>query len=499
MSTNNKGGGRKGSPGKLGAKPRPQSKQGKQDKAASAPAFDFSDQPKLSAPRGKAQDPSQRPEQRLGEFTIDRLSHDGRGLSQWQGKTLFIEGALAGERVSARFVREQGRLVEARVDHVLEVAPERQAPPCPHYAQCGGCQWQHMTPEAQLAAKEKIVFEQLQRWAGLVPERRLPPVTSSSQGYRSCARMGVWYEKDGSVTLGFRQRQSKQLVQIEQCLVLSERLNQLLAPLHTWLIRDHSARAITHVELLDSDAGAALVLRHTKTPGERDLHGLRQLAREQDCAIWLDDGQQLYDLEGQVCDPRLGYQLAEQGLSLNYHPGDFIQVNPRVNQAMVTQALALLDLQPHEQVLDLFCGIGNFTLPLAKACAQVIGVEAVESMVERGRENAALAGLTNARFMAADLTKLSAYQLEQRCGRIDAVLLDPPRDGAKELVSHMAQLAPSRVLYVSCNPATLARDAKILAEQGYQLDAAGVLDMFPHTQHVESMALFRRRATAKPG
>src|SRR5690606_26529066 len=166
---------------------------------------------------------------------------------------------------------------------------------------------------------------------------------------------------------------------------------------------------------------------------------------------------------------------------------------------MVTQALALLDLQPHEQVLDLFCGIGNFTLPLAQVCAQVTGVEAVESMVERGRENAALAGLANARFMAADLTKLSAYQLEQRCGRIDAVLLDPPRDGAKELVSHMAQLAPSRVMYVSCNPATLARDAKILAEQGYTLAAAGVLDMCPHTQHVESMALFRRGATAKPG
>lgn len=182
-----------------------------------------------------------------------------------------------------------------------------------------------------------------------------------------------------------------------------------------------------------------------------------------------------------------------------YQPRDFIQVNAQVNQAMVTQALELLDLQPHEQVLDLFCGIGNFTLPLARVCAQVTGVEAVESMVERGRENAARAGLTNVRFIAADLTRLSPFQLEQRCGVVDALLLDPPRDGAREMVAHMAHLAPKRILYVSCNPATLARDAKILSEQGYDLAAAGVLDMFPHTQHVESMALFLRRGSSKAG
>lgn len=447
----------------------------------------------------KPQESGLRPEQRMGEFVIDRLSHDGRGISQWQGKTLFIEGALVGERVSARFVREQGRLLEARVDQVLEAAPERQLPPCPHYALCGGCQWQHMAPEAQLAAKEKIVFDQLERWAGLVPKRRLPPIRSASEGYRSCARMGVWYEPDGRVTLGFRQRQSKQLVQVDLCLVLSERLNRLLAPLHTWLSHEHSARAITHVELLDSEAGAALVLRHTKAPGERDLQGLRRLASEQGCAIWLDDGSQLRDLAGQPCDPRLSYSLPNQNLSLMYQPRDFIQVNAQVNQAMVTQALELLDLQPHEQVLDLFCGIGNFTLPLARVCAQVTGVEAVESMVERGRENAARAGLTNVRFIAADLTRLSPFQLEQRCGVVDALLLDPPRDGAREMVAHMAHLAPKRILYVSCNPATLARDAKILSEQGYDLAAAGVLDMFPHTQHVESMALFLRRGSSKAG
>jgi 23S rRNA (uracil1939-C5)-methyltransferase len=370
----------------------------------------------------------------LGEFSVDRISHDGRGLAQWQGKTLFIEGALPGETVSARFIKEQSRYAEAVVDEVIVAALERQDPVCAHYVSCGGCQLQHVSPAAQLAFKQTAVLEQLQRWAGLVPEQVLPPITSTAEAYRSCARMGVWYEKDGRVTLGFRQRHSKTLTPVTHCEVLPEKLNVLIAPLQSWLVAEHSARAITHVELLDSSTGSAMILRHTKTPGERDLQGLRELAKAHRCTIWLDEGgKTLRDLNNELCDPRLHYLLPEFGLTLVYHPQDFIQVNPQVNTQMITQALQLLDLKETDRVLDLFCGIGNFTLPIAQHCKEVVGVEAIESMVERGRENADRAALSNVRFMASDLTKLSAFQLQQRCGVIDAILLDPPRDGAKKL------------------------------------------------------------------
>lgn len=478
---------------KLGAKPKSGAKPKGKNKSFE---FDFTDQPKQHGPRNKTAEPSARLHQRLGEFTIERMSHDGRGLTQWQGKTLFVEGALAGERVTARFKKEQSRYAEAVVDEIILAATERQPAPCAHYTVCGGCQLQHVTPAAQLAFKQTAVLEQLQRWAGLAPERLLAPIISAAHGYRSCARMGVWYDQDGVVTLGFRQRYSNELTPIIQCTVLPEQLNSLLAPLHHWLSTEHTAKAITHVELLSSEIGGVLILRHTKTPGERDLQGLRELARVHHCNIWLDDGStHLRDLSNATCDPRLHYKLPEFGLELAYHPRDFIQVNPQVNGQMIAQALRLLELQKHERVLDLFCGIGNFTLPMAQQCAEVIGVEAVETMVERGRENATRAGLHNAKFMASDLTKLSAFQLQQRCGVIDAVLLDPPRDGAKEIVSYIGQLAAKRIVYVSCNPATLARDAKILADSGYSLASLGVLDMFPQTVHLESMALFVR---AKP-
>jgi 23S rRNA (uracil1939-C5)-methyltransferase len=491
MSHGKSGGNRPGSgghfkkpPAKLGSKPKGKSKTA---------GFDFSDQPKHHGPRNNTPEPGARLHQRLGEFTISRISHDGRGLTEWQGKTLFVEGALPGETVSARFVMEHGRYAEAVVDEVITAAPERTAPLCSHYLLCGGCQLQHMSAQTQLDLKQNAVLEQLQRWAGLTPEQILPPLASPEGAYRSCARMGIWYEKDGSVTLGFRRRNSKTLTPIAACYVLPEKLNQLLAPLQQWLTHSHTAKAVTHVELLDSQNGGALVLRHTKSPGERDLQGLRELAQQHNCLIWLDDGSKtLQDLNGQPCDPRLSYYLPEFNLELGYHPQDFMQVNPAVNAQMIAQAIQLLAPKKNQRILDLFCGIGNFTLPLAQHCAEVFGVEAVDTMVERGRENATRADISNAKFMAADLTKLSAYQLQQRCGKIDGILLDPPRDGAKEIVAHIVELAAKRIVYVSCNPATLARDAKILADNGYKLKTLGVMDMFPHTHHVETMALFVR-------
>lgn len=473
--------------GKLGQKPRP-------SKAVEKPfAFEVDTSPRLNKPRSekKAQPMD---DMRLGEFTIDRMSHDGRGIAQWNGKTLFVDGTLPSERISARLVRDHARYAEARLDKLIEVSPERVEADCKHYAECGGCQLQHLNTEKQIAFKQDSVLQQLELWGGVKPKHILPPITSFNQGYRRCARLGIDYT-DGEVTLGFRKRNSKQLVQINACTVLAPELNRLLAPLKTWLTELRAAEAVTHLELISTETANAVVLRHTKPLTDTDLQSLTLLANELVISVWLqaNEGHQLQDLTGQDVDPRLSYSMADFDLELDFHPQDFIQVNSDVNAKMVAQALQLLALKGNERVLDLFCGIGNFTLPLARKCAEVIGIEAVDSMVQRGRENATKLGISNAQFTAANLLTMTEHRLNQTCGKVDAILLDPPRDGAKEIISKLPQLSPKRIVYVSCNPATLARDAKVLLAAGYQLDSVGVLDMFPHTAHVESMALFIKR------
>lgn len=477
---------------KLGQKPR-SSKTAERIAVEKPFAFEVENAPRMNAPRvqKKAQPMD---DMRLGEFTIDRMGHDGRGITQWNGKTLFVDGVLPGERISARLVRDHARYAEARLDKLLETSPERVEPDCAHYAQCGGCQLQHFDTEQQVVFKEAAVLQQLEMWGGVKPKHVLPAIRSATQGYRRCARLGIDYT-DGEVTLGFRKRNSKQLVQVSQCTVLAPELNRLLAPLKNWLTELRAAEAVTHVELIQIEQKTAMVLRHVQPLAEQDLQSLQTLADQSNCNVWLQGGEahKLQDLQGQDVDPRLTYALADYQLALDFHPQDFIQVNPDVNVQMVRQAIDLLALKGNERVLDLFCGIGNFTLPLARKCAEVIGIEAVESMVERGRENASKLGIANVQFMAANLLTMTEHRLNQTCGKIDAVLLDPPRDGAKEIIDKLPQLSPKRIVYVSCNPATLARDAKVLAAAGYQLHSVGVLDMFPHTAHVESMALFIRR------
>ncbi len=439
---------------------------------------------------------------RLGEFTIDRMSHDGRGVASLDGKTVFIDGALVGEKVTARLVEDHARFIDARIDQLIEGAPERVLPPCEHFASCGGCQLQYMQPSAQVEMKQKAVLEQLQRWGGVVPKKLLPPISAGDRAYRSRARLGVWYEDDGSVTLGFRQRYSNAITPISQCIVLVPELNALLAPLHKWLGELRAAKAVTHIELVKGQNQIVVILRHTKKLADADLEVLALLEKQQACTVWLEPNgnQGLTDLAGQPCDPRLVYTVA--GVQLAFHPQDFTQVNPEVNQRMVAQALELLDLKPADRVLDLFCGIGNFTLPIAQQCAEVVGIEAVESMVARGRENADRLQIGNAKFIAANLADMTHTQLQRlgdmKAQEIAAILLDPPRDGAKDIIASILrlgaskQLSPKRIVYVSCNPATLARDSALLAEAGYRLEKLGVLDMFPHTSHVESMALFLR-------
>ncbi|GGY65083.1 23S rRNA (uracil(1939)-C(5))-methyltransferase RlmD [Cellvibrio zantedeschiae] len=477
---------------KLGQKPR-SAKTTDKKAAEKTFAFELENSPRLNKPRveKKAQPMD---DMRLGEFVIDRMSHDGRGITQWNGKTLFVDGALTGERISARLVRDHARYAEARLDKLLDAAPERVEAVCAHYAECGGCQLQHFHIEHQVSFKQAAVLQQLELWGGVKPKQLLPTIRSETSGYRRCARLGIDYTQ-GEVTLGFRKRNSKQLVQVDLCGVLAPELNRLLAPLKIWLTELRAAEAVTHLELIQAEQKTAVVLRHVQPLHEVDLQHLTTLSNQLNFSAWLQGGEahQLQDVNGQDVDPRLTYSLANYALELDFHPQDFIQVNPDVNAQMVAQALQLLALKGDERVLDLFCGIGNFTLPLARKCAEVIGIEAVDSMVQRGRENASKMGITNVQFMAANLLTMTEHRLNQTCGKIDAVLLDPPRDGAKEIIDKLPQLSPKRIVYVSCNPATLARDAKVLVAAGYQLDSVGVLDMFPHTAHVESMALFVKR------
>lgn len=455
------------------------------------------DSPRRNQPR-QAEISLPQTNKRLGEMAIDRQGHDGRGISHYQGKTVFVAGALTSEKVTARLVAEHPRFIEARVDEILETAPERVQPQCAHYAECGGCQLQHMQPDAQLALKQKIVLEQLHRWGGITPEHLLAPISAGDTGYRSRARLGVWYESDGQVTLGFRQQNSKTLTNIQSCLVLVPELDRLLSPLRDWLVGLQAAKAVTHIELIAATGTTAIILRHTKALTEGDKTRLAQLAEKQGCELWLEPNGNhgITDIQGQQVDPRLMYSLREQTIELGFHPQDFTQVNHRINELMVAQALDLLDLETTDKVVDFFCGIGNFTLPIAQHVATVTGVEAVDAMVERGRENAERASIKNAQFLKADLSNLNHTQMLQLCREASAILLDPPRDGAKELVAQLkewrlkGQLKAKRIVYVSCNPATLARDAGVLVEAGYRLETLGVLDMFPHTSHVESMALF---------
>ncbi|MHB0852447.1 23S rRNA (uracil(1939)-C(5))-methyltransferase RlmD [Stutzerimonas nitrititolerans] len=421
-------------------------------------------------------------------LSVERLANDGRGIAFIEGRTWFIEGALAGEQVEARVLAARSQVVEARVERVLAGNAQRRAEPCPHARVCGGCTLQHLSAEDQLALKQRSLAEQLSRVAGVEPEQWAAPLTSPEFGYRRRARLAVrWDNKARRLDVGFRASASQNIVSIEQCPVLVRPLQLLLPALLAVLKALDKPQAIGHVELFSGTAEAVLV-RHTAPLSDFDRQRLVAFADEAGVQLWLQG-------EGPAAPLRpaqaLGYRLAQWDLQLEWRPGDFVQVNEPVNEAMVAQALDWLAPVQHARVLDLFCGLGNFALPLARAGAQVTGVEGVEEMVERARTNAVHNGLENAHFYRADLSKPLA-EAGWACEGFHAVLLDPPRDGAWEVVRQMATLGAERIVYVSCNPATLARDAAELVRQGYRLKRAGMLDMFPQTAHVEAMALFER-------
>ena len=418
---------------------------------------------------------------------IERLANDGRGIAFVDGRTWFVAGALADEDVEARVLGARSQVVEARAERIFTSSAQRRVTPCAHAGQCGGCTLQHLPHSEQLALKQRTLAEQLLRVASVAPEEWAPPLVGPEFGYRRRARIAVrWDVKSKQLAVGFRAAASQAIVAIAECPVLVQPLQTLLSALPEALRALRKPQALGHVEIFSGTA-MALLVRHTAPLGEEDVARLQHFCQAQNAQLWLQGEGDPQPLQA---DAELGYRLESWGLQLAYRPGDFVQVNGPVNEAMIAQALDWLAPQAGERVLDLFCGLGNFALPLAQRVAEVVAVEGVATMVARAEENARRNDLSNLHFYQADLSKpLDAAWMNTT---FQAVLLDPPRDGAFEVVKHIAALGAERVLYVSCNPATLARDTAQLLKQGYRLTRAGILDMFPQTAHVEAMALFER-------
>lgn len=425
------------------------------------------------------------------EAQIESLTQDGRGVAHVNGKAVFLHGGLPGERVRFSYQRVQRRYDEGRVVEVLDPSPERVAPACPHFGLCGGCSLQHLAPERQIHYKEQALHDALERIGKVRPDSRLPPLVADAWGYRRKARLGVKYViKKEKLLVGFREQGSSLVADLSRCLVLHPRIGERLAALAT-LVNGLSIRdRVPQIEVSMGDEVAALIFRVLAPPSPGDLERLTAFGAEHGFDLYLQDGGP-DSLRPLAPNPReLAYQV--NGLRLAFAPQDFTQVNLALNRMMVARALELLDPDPDSRVLDLFCGIGNFSLPLATRAAQVIGVEGDAGLVARAQANAAANGLANLSFQVANLYGKLEDQPWLR-ERFNQVLLDPPRGGAQEVLPWLPKLGARRLLYVSCYPSTLARDAGLLVhEHGYRLRAAGVMDMFPHTAHVESMALFER-------
>lgn len=423
---------------------------------------------------------------------IENLSHDGRGIARVDGKTVFVFGALPQEHVQVRYTRKHRRYAEALATAVEQPSSIRVVAPCAHFGVCGGCALQHMDSSAQLDLKRQTLEQQLKHFGGITPESWVAPIQGARLGYRRKARLAVKYVgKKDAVLVGFREQHSHLIADVQDCLILYPSLATLLQPLRVLIRQLHTYQAIPQLEVAAGDEDVACIVRHLQALTDHDKQCLIDFAKQHAIAMYLqpEGPSSVHRLWPEQGQERLSYRLIAHDVQLYFHPQDFIQVHGEVNQKLVGQALDWLELLPEDKVLDLFCGLGNFTLPIARHVAHVVGVEGDQAMVKRADENAEHNQLTHAQFFAQDLTK-DWTKAPFAATRYDKLLLDPPRSGALEVVQRMAHLAPKRIVYVSCNPATLARDAGVLQQQGYRLKNLGLLDMFPHTQHVEAIALF---------
>jgi 23S rRNA (uracil1939-C5)-methyltransferase len=432
-----------------------------------------------------------KPAQERETADIISLDHEGRGVARIDGKTVFVEGGLPGEQVRLRRTHRRRRHDEAVMVELLRASPDRVTPRCRHFGNCGGCSLQHLAHDAQLQAKGLQVAEELERIGGVSPEKWLAPLAGPVWAYRRRARLGCKYVvAKGRVLVGFRERGSPYLAELQHCDVLVEPVGRLIAELAA-LIGELSIRdRLPQIEVAAADNAIVLVMRVLDPPTEADLAKLREFEALHRVELHLQPGG--LDTVAPLSPPAtsLRYQLPGLPAGIAFVPTDFIQVNGGLNRQMVERALELLAPEAGDRALDLFCGLGNFSLPLARRVAHVTGVEGDAGLVARARTNAIQNGIDNAEFHAADLSSDVSAAPWARAA-YDLVLLDPPRAGAREVLSVLASSRPRRIVYISCHAGTLARDAGILVQQhGYKLVAAGIMDMFPHTAHVESIALF---------
>lgn len=428
------------------------------------------------------------------EITIDDVAHDGRGVGRREGKAVFVSGALPGERVLARQTGRNRHFDEAQVLQVLDASPDRVPARCPHFGTCAGCVLQHLAEDKQIAAKQRVLTENLQRIGHVQPGAVLPPLTDAAWGYRRKGRFSVrWVEKKGKALVGFRELDPRFVADLTECHTVIPAVAAQIPALSALIESLDGRRTIPQIEFIAGDGPVALVFRHLEALTEGDRDKLIAFAQGSGCALFLQPGgvSSVHPLWPEAA-PELGFPIAGFDLRLSFQPLDFIQVNAGINDRMIAKAIELLDPQGDERVLDLFCGLGNFTLPLARRAGQVVGVEGDAGLVQRARDNALRNGVDNVEFHAADLAKDLAAEPWMRAG-FDKLLLDPPRAGAAEVLAQLPLKGISRIVYVSCHPASLARDAGFLVrERGYTLKAAGAMDMFPQTAHVESIAVFEK-------
>ena len=447
-----------------------------------------------------------------GDFTpapiltaiIESLDQEGRGVTHVEGKTIFIDGALPNEKVSFQSHRIKPSYEVANVVEVLKQSNQRVLPQCPHFGLCGGCKLQHLDFAAQVAAKQRLLENDLWHIGKVKPENMLPPLYGPTWGYRHKARLSVKYvEKKQRVLVGFNEKATRYVADMNSCEVLVPEVSALIAPLQEMILQLSIKDKLPQIELavgepVHNKPVIVLILRIMAALTEQDELLLKAFVDEHSVQIWTqtkgpDTIKPLYPTAEEIIEQgaQLQYSLPEFDLTYPFKPNEFTQVNPQINQVMIRRAMQLLGPQASERIADFFCGIGNFTLPIARSGAQVLGLEGLSNLVERAKESAQLNEISNAEYGVADLFKMTPEALTG-LGRFNKWLVDPPRDGAFELIKSLdASNSPQRIVYVSCNPATLARDAGVLVnEKDYHLKAAGVINMFPHTAHVESIALF---------
>jgi 23S rRNA (uracil1939-C5)-methyltransferase len=422
---------------------------------------------------------------------IDSLSHEGRGISHQDGKTIFIEGALPGEKVTFNYLRRHGDFDEARVLEILTPSPLRVMPQCPHFGVCGGCSLQHLIPEAQRELKQRTLLEQLKHFGKVTPETILPPLFSENYGYRHKARLSVKYVKaKNKVLVGFHEKKGRFVADLNQCPILHPIFGEKISLFGELISSLSIFQKIPQLEVAMEKNGGALVFRILEKLSMEDEEKLIDFSKRYNYQIFLQPGDlsSTYPLEGN--NSFLSYLLPKYSLELFFHPQDFTQINYQINLQMIDLALDLLELSSKDRVLDLFCGMGNFSLPIATRAGKVIGIEGSNNLISLAQKNAAF-NKVDTTFYRTDLYSEneidnSAWAKE----KFTKILLDPPRTGALEIVSRFKKFKAQTIVYVSCNPATLARDAEILVQQGYRLKKAGIIDMFPHTKHTEAIAQF---------